>query len=348
MSNDKKKTKLQVFDRLPKLAKAVPAAKSTILIYDQILSKVTPGFKAWIKQFDLAVPVRAGEKLKTLEQVDKLARTVLSSSRTWSRSQTAVFVAGGGSVGDFGGFFASIFLRGVDVIHIPTTWLAALDSAHGGKTALNVLSVKNQIGSFHMPREVWLVRSFFQNQKDATLADASGEAAKATLLDLKTWKKISGRKPAQDMWSLLPSLVDVKLKYVQKDPFETKGRRVFLNLGHTLGHAIESHFGISHGHSVRLGLFFALWVSARKKVLAPGQLETLEKDLERTWGFDRNEIRRFRRPSREKLRSLVMRDKKMKDSGSLRFVALKSIGKPAELALPVDEFLALVEEYWIQ
>jgi 3-dehydroquinate synthetase len=233
---------------------------------------------------------------------------------------------------------------------VPTTWLAAVDSAHGGKTALNVLGVKNQLGTFYPAKEVWLVQDVFKSQAPKTIEDACGEVAKMALLDLKVWGSTK-RKEAQPrlspgLWPLLPHLIAAKLRFVIKDPQEKLGLRVFLNLGHTLGHALESHFHIGHGHAVRLGVFFSVWLSVEKKIMSQAEANKILLMLEKTWGFDRFEIHKWRRPSRKVLKTLIQRDKKMKAQHNIKFVALEKVGHPLVISVSVEELLDLIERYW--
>jgi 3-dehydroquinate synthase len=339
-------SKIKNFKSLPKLSNIVKSESSSILIYDEKLEKVDRRFSKWTNQFDLAIKVRAGEKLKSLAMIEKVSRMALKSSQNWSRKHTCVYVAGGGSVGDFGGFFASIFLRGVALVHIPTTWLAAIDSAHGGKTGLNVLGLKNQLGTFHSAQEVWIVESFFQNQSLERFEDCLGEVAKMSLLDRSIWSHLKTRLTPSDLIRVLPRLIKAKYKVVTQDPFETEGLRIFLNLGHSLGHLLESHYKMGHGRAVRLGLFFSLWLSRKKGILSNQNHAKLTSKMESIFGFQAAELKAFRPPQRQKMNQIILRDKKMSSQTQLQFVGLKGAGEPILLRISVAEFLDLTEEYW--
>ena len=125
-----KKNTLLFTTELPRLK---DLGEEFLLIYDDILPRKVPAFKKWAQQFSLQYPVKAGEALKSVEQFPAhIAKIIRLCENTSSRRLTVV-VVGGGSVGDFGGFVASILKRGVKLVQIPSTWLAAIDSAHGGK-----------------------------------------------------------------------------------------------------------------------------------------------------------------------------------------------------------------------
>jgi 3-dehydroquinate synthase len=234
---------------------------------------------------------------------------------------------GGGSVGDFAGFVASVLKRGVGLIHIPSTWLSAVDSAHGGKTALNVAGIKNQIGSFYPAQEIFLIRPLLQGQPQERLHDVLGEVLKISLLhggDL--WKKV-GRLPELEekhLWRFLPDLIEAKYQIVKKDPEEKKGIRHLLNFGHTLGHVLESDRGISHGRAIFLGTQFALEWSRQLKIMNQKLYLDLPKAPMGRYLIDRADLKKELRALTH-LKELLGQDKKRVDGG-IRFVFLKSVG----------------------
>lgn len=220
---------------------------------------------------DHVIEVDAGEGLKTLEAVGELAERVLSIRAT--RPLTIVAV-GGGSVGDAVGFLASVLWRGVALWHVPTTWLAAVDSAHGGKTAVNLGARKNQLGTFWEAERVVLcdqilaalgpdhrAEGLAEMVKGMWLGDGEGldllDAVGVERLVARPWDEVG-----DDLMELLDRSIAVKRSVVDRDPHETKGIRTVLNLGHTSAHAFELHDRFPHGVAVAWGLAAAAVVSA--------------------------------------------------------------------------------------
>ena len=244
-------------------------ASSTFLIYDRDLLKYSPAFKAWQKKFKIQYAVKAGEKLKDLKNFETHMRQILKRSTSLNTRQMIFVIVGGGSLGDFGGFVASVFKRGVRLIHIPSTWLAAIDSSHGGKSALNIESAKNQIGSFYPAEKIYLVEQLLLSQPQKRAVEACGELIKIALIDNGPWVKslTRGFSSEDALIRNLKWAIQAKYKVVKKDPFEKTGFRQILNLGHTWGHVLESAFGIAHGTAVSLGLQFSIEWSFHKKLL---------------------------------------------------------------------------------
>ena len=232
----------------------------TILFYDKILIKKVAGFRRFLKSYPYSFPLVAGERLKSIDSFAKTADRVHARIGESVTRQWTVLAIGGGSIGDFSGFFASVYRRGLRLVHVPTTWLAAIDSSHGGKTALNLAGAKNQIGTFYPAAHTVLVHSLLSSLPDQSAEDAMGEFLKIALIDGRAWTKFSPITTGRSgrLWRLLPNAIDSKLRIVKRDPLELKGDRQVLNLGHTFGHLLEAELGLSHGRSVALGLLFAI------------------------------------------------------------------------------------------
>ena len=242
--------------------------KKCLLIYDNSLLKI-PSCRSLILKFSFRYGVQAGEILKDLRFYPRHLDKIFKILPPFSRNDFSVVALGGGSVGDFAGFFASTLHRGVGFIQIPSTWLAAIDSSHGGKTALNFRGLKNQIGTFYFPRKT-IIHLDFLPQDSERFLEAAGELLKSAFLAGSSRNKILhlDHLDAFQLWKGLPLAVSVKMRFVKKDPFEQKGVRVALNLGHTLAHAFERNHGLSHGIAVLFGLEFALKWSVHRRVLS--------------------------------------------------------------------------------
>ncbi len=216
------------------------------------------------------VVIEDGEEYKNwktfqdiVEQIDELGVT----------RRSLIIGFGGGVVGDIAGFVASTILRGIDYIAIPTTLLAMVDASIGGKTAINTKEGKNRLGSFYPPKMVFMPFACLQTLPTREIQCGLGEIVKHGLLgDEKILELLEENAPQilQKESSILIELVKrscaVKGKIVMLDEQE-KGLRKVLNLGHTIGHAIEKvlkYRGITHGHAVAIGLITELrWMVSR-------------------------------------------------------------------------------------
>ncbi|MGH1468547.1 MAG: 3-dehydroquinate synthase [Bdellovibrionales bacterium] len=220
--------------------------------------------------------LKAGEKLKTFEGLNKNAKWLTDHGATKGSTVVAV---GGGSIGDSVGFLASVYLRGVDFIQVPTTWLAAVDSAVGGKTALNFNGYKNQIGTVYGPKEIYFFSDLLKTSK---VEDSEGEIIKTLVLNInRPWAKKSLQEwdDKKIIFKDLKQFVSYKAAVVKKDINDQKGIRAVLNLGHTVGHALELTFDLSHSEAVKVGLLFAAGWSYKKKYLTLEVFTLMENAL---------------------------------------------------------------------
>jgi 3-dehydroquinate synthase len=217
--------------------------------------------------------VEDGEGAKTTETAARLWSEMLEAG---GKRDSRVLAFGGGSVGDLAGFVAGCFLRGVEFVQIPTTLLAQVDAAIGGKTGVDLPEGKNTVGLFHHPARVICDTSFLETLPVAELRSGLVEVIKmAALLDPPLFHLVEGRLEKLlegDPVALAPvvaAAAAAKIGVVERDPTEQGDRRL-LNFGHTLGHALETaagYSGLRHGEAVAYGLLFALRLGAR--VLAP-------------------------------------------------------------------------------
>ncbi len=319
-----------------KFSKQFPAAKAfrpqaSIVLFDRILLQ-NPKFSQWIGNFPNQIALQSGENLKDLQSFPAQMEKIVELTAQISERPLQVICVGGGSVGDFAGFVASILKRGVSLVQVPSTWLAAIDSAHGGKNALNVAGIKNQIGTFHHPSQVWLIEDLLSQQPEERIQDAFGEAIKISLLEGgPLWKAFAQIKKwdANSLWKFLPRLIDGKYKIVAKDPSEKKGIRHLLNFGHTVGHVFEAELGLSHGQAVLMGLGFALEWSRFKKIL---------KSFLAGIPDHRPNLRRLQNPTH-----YLSQDKKRVGDSKLRFIFLEKPGKPVIKSVSILEILKEIE-----
>lgn len=269
----------------------------------------------------------SGEKAKTFD-VYYAALSAALENRLDRKSVILSF--GGGAVGDLSGFVAASFMRGIPFIQIPTTILAH-DSAVGGKVAINHPLGKNMIGAFHQPEAVFYDLDFLKTLPPHEIRSGFAEVIKHALIDdsdFFDWLKENvDDLEALPMDLLSESLIKgikIKGKIVGQDERET-GIRAYLNLGHTLGHAIESEMGygnFTHGEAVMVGMIFAIKIS--KELLGLSfNLEEFIKWVEKL-GYDSKIPSGL---SNEKLIDKMKQDKKsFRDS--IRFVLLEQLGQP--------------------
>ena len=254
----------------------------------------------------------------------------------------AVVGFGGGAVTDLAGFVAATWLRGVRVLHVPTTLLAMVDAAVGGKTGINTEAGKNLVGAFHEPSAVLVDLAALDTLPSAELAAGMAEVVKAgfiadpTILDIVEADPAAALDPGGGVLAeLVRRAIAVKAEVVSQDLRESHLREI-LNYGHTLGHAIErrEHYRWRHGAAVSVGMVFA----AELARLA-GRLDGATADRHRTvlaalglpTGYDPGAL--------PELLDAMRSDKKAR-GGTLRFVVLDGLAKPGRLDGPAPELLA--------
>jgi 3-dehydroquinate synthase len=269
----------------------------------------------------VALTIPPGEKSKSLSVVETLCDGMIAAALDRGAFVVAL---GGGVVGDLAGFVASIYYRGIPHVQIPTTVVAQVDSAIGGKTGVNAREGKNLIGSFQQPAIVIADPATLRTLPKREFNEGMAEVIKhavirdaAMLLDLE-------RAVASDLPALIARNQRIKSLIVAEDEFERIGVRALLNFGHTIGHAIENATGYGrylHGEAISLGIAAALRLSANKAGLSAGEAQTVLQTL-----------RAFELPVRlpedigtNALIKALAKDKKF-DAGSIRFVLTRKLG----------------------
>ena len=268
-----------------------------------------------------------GEEAKSLSTVEGLCRDFASFGLLRG---DVVVALGGGVVGDTAGFAASVYYRGVDVVQVPTSLLAQVDAAIGGKTAVNIPEGKNLIGAFHQPIAVVADTDTLASLSPREYRSGLGEIAKyalladyessgAGLIELlnRSTELVLARDPSV-LADLVAKCCELKARVVAADPFERTGIRATLNLGHTLAHALETRGGyeLTHGEAVSIGLIFAVELAEASGRITP---ETKERyrSLPRSLGLPL-EVPGGVAVNAEDLLAIMRRDKKA--SGGLTFV----------------------------
>lgn len=217
-----------------------------------------------------SIVIKAGDTNKTL---DSLAEGWTALSQGGATRHSLMINLGGGMVTDLGGFAASTFKRGIDFINIPTTLLAMVDASVGGKTGINFGGLKNEIGVFSDSKFVIINTQFLDTLDHDNICSGYAEMLKHGLIsDNKHWAELVGFNLAQpdlaQLQRMVAESIKVKERIVTEDPHE-HGIRKALNLGHTVGHALESFAmkhgrPVLHGYAVAYGMVCELYLSARK------------------------------------------------------------------------------------
>lgn len=265
--------------RLPSIAPGrwfLISSRKVFLLHGHLLS--AGGVERVLSKNPLFVP--DGEAAKTWSVLGRLIEQLV---RRGLRRDGGVVCLGGGTVGDVGGLAAALALRGVPVVQAPTTLLAAVDSALGGKTAVDLPQGKNLAGVFHAPRVVVADTAVLETLPERAFRSGLAEVVKTSLLDAgfhRAMARLEAPLAARDeratgeaVWRSLR----VKATVVAADPFERTGRRAALNLGHTAGHALETASGhrLLHGEAVAWGLLAALRLSVARAGLDPHTADAL-------------------------------------------------------------------------
>lgn len=290
------------------------------LYAESLLSALPEGIQADIFVFP------AGEEQKTLDTVNDLYHFLIE--KKYSRKDI-LLALGGGVAGDLTGYAAATYLRGIDFIQVPTTLLAQVDSSVGGKTGVDFRQFKNMIGAFHQPRIVYMNMSTLSTLDDTLFSCGMGEVLKTGLIRnaaLYRWldeNRISVLNRSPEMLAyMIRECCKVKSGVVERDPKE-QGERAILNLGHTIGHAVEKLKGFSmlHGHCVGVGTVAAAWLSVQRGLLEKSDLAWIEK-MNAAYGLPN----RVDGLSAEKVLEATKSDKKVA-GGRVRFILLEVVGQ---------------------
>lgn len=267
-----------------------------------------------------------GERAKSWPVVQRLARELLSLR---AHRGSPLIALGGGVVGDLTGFLASIFMRGLPFIQAPTTLLAMVDAAIGGKTAINLKEGKNLLGTFHQPRLVAIDPEFLQTLPRAEFLNGLAEVLKAAfirdadLLDRLAIGPARLLRHPEDLTEIIYRAAALKAEVVAADEREAGLRRI-LNFGHTLGHGLEqaSAFKLPHGRAVAWGMLAAFSLSEKLAGLDPAEARRGRR-LIRDFGFTRRSLPPL---DPQAVLAALSRDKKRQESG-VPFVLLRRLGE---------------------
>lgn len=273
------------------------------------------------------IVIPAGEAHKTINTLQGVWTELSQGGAT---RHSCLINVGGGVVTDLGGFAAATFKRGIAFVNIPTTLLAMVDASVGGKTGIDFCGLKNEVGAFAQARRTFLSTQFLETLDQEQMLSGYAEMLKHALLCSREMIQELllfniGQPDLSDLGRMISASVDVKRKFVEADPVE-KGLRKALNLGHTVGHAVEALClergrRITHGHAVAVGLICTLYLSAIKTSFPVGVLRQVV-----TFIREHYPVVPIMCEDYDELIEKMRHDKK-NTAGEIRFTLLKNVGE---------------------
>ncbi len=311
--------------------------RSHILFTDSLLAEL---YRDELQPYDV-VTLPRGEELKTLAQVEHYLGHMLDQDIS---RKDVVISFGGGAVSDFVGFMASIYKRGIEFISVPTTVLAQVDAALGGKTGVNFGQWKNMVGSFYMPSHILIDSHYCLTQDHDDYKQGFAEIIKhAAIRDLALFEKLEKdcvklmAKQPEVLEDVIRSAGRIKLDIVAKDAKEA-GLRKLLNFGHTVGHGIEKLAGMAHGDAIGVGMSVAAALSQSRCQLSP---EAYTRLIDLIGNFD---LETVMSQDIEEYWPLLLKDKKA-HANAVDYVFLTDIGKAIIEPIALDQLRSLLEDY---
>ena len=319
-------------ESVAEVAAALAGEKEIFIVHDVNVAAAAASVAAALPAVKAVVGIETSEERKTMETAVRLCERLLEADAS---RRALVLAIGGGITTDIAGFSASMYKRGIRYANIPTTLLAQVDAAIGGKTGVNLHGYKNMLGAFHMPEFTFLAPDALaglsakevrcglaEMLKTFLIGDADAYTAAISLLsDTETGVLVPGVKV------FAVRAAEIKAEIVRRDPLEC-GERAVLNLGHTFGHAIEHCSGgkIAHGEAVGMGIILAAKLSEGLGLAKKGLAARLKADFESAglnvdcpFGI-------------EELAAAMKKDKK-----DGKFVLLRGIGKPVVMEVSGDD-----------
>ncbi len=319
-------------ERMADVAAKLAGEKEIFIVHDENVAAVAADVAAALGGVKAVFGLKTSEELKTMDTAVWVTERLLEADA--SRG-ALVLAIGGGITTDIAGFAASMYKRGIRWAAFPTTLLAQVDAAIGGKTGVNLRGYKNMLGAFHMPEFTFLTASVLETLPEKELRCGLAEMLKTFLIgDADAYAQaVSSGFSAKIQDELIFRAASIKADIVRRDPLE-HGERAVLNLGHTFGHAIEhcSKGVIAHGEAVGMGIILAARLSEGLGLAQKGLAACLEKDFQKVgletacpYGID-------------ELAAAMKKDKK-----DGRFILLKGIGQPVITTVKEDDLRKYTE-----
>ena len=317
--------------------------KVAVLVDENSRVHCLPLVQNVIKPTDI-IEIESGEEKKTLDTCVRIWKELTDNH--YERKSLMVNL-GGGVIGDMGGFCAATYKRGIDFINIPTTLLSQVDASVGGKLGIDFLGFKNHIGTFELPRKVFIDTKFLKTLPGRELRSGFAEVIKHCLIaDKDYWEIVSNLDFKDQNWpDIVNHSVKVKNEVVEEDPFE-KGRRKILNFGHTIGHAIESYFlpkdeqRLLHGEAIAVGMICEAYLSEKFCTLPESSVRSIENYIIKTFGHIR-----ISKEDIDEITKLCLQDKK-NEKGIINFSLLEEIGNSVfNVGIEQNEIRNVLQQY---
>lgn len=317
----------RAYEIVNKHLEEIDYSKIFVLVDENTHENCLPNFmsKLTIEAYEI-IEIASGEINKTIDTCTGVweALSELDADR-----KSLLINLGGGVVTDLGGFVASCFKRGIAFINVPTSLLAMVDASVGGKTGVDLGSIKNQIGVINQPEMVLIIPSFLKTLEERQLQSGFAEMLKHGLIQNKNyWEVLKLISNFDDIDDIIYDSVLIKNKVVMQDPTEQNLRKI-LNYGHTLGHAVESYFlesenheTLLHGEAIAVGMVLEAFLSHKLSGLSEIELT----DIKDTFLKRYNKVE-FTSEDIKKILTLLKFDKK-NSHGNINFVLLNKIGLP--------------------
>ena len=291
------------------------------------------------------IEIPSGEPHKILATCEKIWEVMTKEELD---RHALVINIGGGVIGDMGGFCAAVYKRGIDFIQIPTTLLSQVDASVGGKLGIDFQGLKNHLGVFKLPQSVLIDPVFLSTLSEREIRSGYAEIIKHCLIaDQKKWEVISHTDFEDLKWKdLIDHSVKIKQNVVEQDPTE-KGLRKILNFGHTLGHAVETHFlaksasqRLYHGEAIAVGMIMESYLSFKKGMITSELLSQIEEFIFATYGKAKIAAEDI-----EAILTLTRQDKKNRGS-EIRFSLLTGAGSCGfDIVVSVPEMRKAITYY---
>lgn len=322
-------------DKLIEFLNDISKAKFLIITDENVFSLYKERMKNIMKGLDYYIyKITPGEESKSIENFVEINKFLVENN--FNRGD-AIIAFGGGVVGDLGGYVAASYLRGIDFIAVPTTLLSMIDSSVGGKNGINFMNLKNQIGSFYFPKFVHIDYSFLDTLDERNINNGLAEIFKYSVLKDRELFEYLKSADELDYEKIIYKSLNIKLDFVRDDERD-KGKRQKLNLGHTIGHGIESlsNYQLNHGESIGIGTIY-MARAAYKLGLAE---DDFYKDL--IEAFKNHNLPIFYDFDSDEILEVLKHDKKIKNN-KINIIIPTKIGEVVSKRIDFDELREIIE-----
>lgn len=311
---------------LTRFVKAGDYSRSFILVDEHTEKHCYPVLQEAFAELDNhdLIEINAGEESKDIDYCIGIWKMLID----FGADRNALMInLGGGVISDMGGFVASTYKRGIDFVHVPTTLLAQVDASVGGKTGIDMNSVKNIVGTFTQPKAVFINYDFLKTLPERQILSGLAEMLKhGLIMDAAYWNALKNSDLSTPAAEFIYQSIAIKNKVVIEDPTE-QGIRKALNFGHTVGHAIETNSllndkrPLTHGEAIAIGIICESYLSVKKAGLSESALNEIVEVINKLYPKYP-----LKKSSYDGLYSLMLKDKKNRN-GRINCTLLTNIGQ---------------------